>query len=60
MGGETGQNKHKQMWEGREIGIIDLPPSPVHQDSMQICHAVEWTNYTTNTIIHPRLSNLQL
>ena len=40
VGGETGQNKHKQKVRGKkDRNNRPISPSPVHQDSMQICHA---------------------
>ena len=34
VGGETGQNKHKQNVRGKKDRYHRLPPSPVHQDYM--------------------------
>ena len=40
VGEETGQNKHKQKVRGKKVGIIDLPPTPVHPDYGYFLHSM--------------------
>ena len=59
--GKQGRTSTTKKWERRKIGIIDL--YPLLQYIRTVCRyamQVEWTHYTTNTIIHCRLSNPQL